>query len=229
MLEERENQGRSVHPGPHFRQAPHARLGGPKAPASRIPEAPTGVSPSPQGARAAPAPPSPAAQARPGPGRNPAGDRGSCVFEEPQSLRCFRRRAPQSLLGPDHSGKSPANRGAPGPPRDLLLGPQPLLETRSAWAPTGRRPPPPAPGPTIPSENKSERKTSLRAPLPSALSDPRARPKFAARPARHARARPAPCPGLRVPAVARATGHPGRESGAARTPDARPRRLDPGM
>lgn len=61
MLEERENQGRSVHPGPHFRQAPHARLGGP--------EAPTGVSPSPQGARAGPAHPPGAslAQARPGP------------------------------------------------------------------------------------------------------------------------------------------------------------------
>lgn len=156
MHQERENKGSSVNPCPHFPTGssrlpgrakgawiqkswgareglalPAERAGSPGSPSRRFPCPPT----------------------RPGPGRSPAGDPGSCVFEDPQPLRCFRRRAPQTLLGPAHSSKSPANPGAPGPSRNLLLCPQPLLEIRSAWAPTGRRPSPtygpphPAPGP----------------------------------------------------------------------------------
>lgn len=211
MLQERENQGSSVHPGPHFRQAAHARLEGPKAPASRIPAAPTGVSPSPRDARAAPAPsPGVSLARRPGQALDVIQQvTGGPAFSRSRSLSGVLGAGPQILLGPDHSGKSPANRGAPGPPRNLFLCPQPLLEIRSAWAPTGRRPPAPH-RPTIPSKNESGKQAcapprprrpatpgsaQVRSPLCASRSGPpRALPR-AARPAGAKATRP---PGTRV-------------------------------
>lgn len=106
MLQERENQGSSVHPGPHFRQAAHARLEGPKAPASRIPAAPTGVSPSPRDARAAPAPsPGVSLACRPGQALDVIQQvTGGPAFSRSRSLSGVLGAGPQILLGPDHSG-----------------------------------------------------------------------------------------------------------------------------